>query len=137
MEEEDLKWKQRAKHKWLNECDRNTKFFHVCANQRRKTNLIKSIYNGEGNNANTPEEINDMFQNFFKDLFSTSQPTEIEACLQSFEAFVIADMNLRLLQDISDKEITKAIFQMNGLGSLGPNGFPSIFYEKHWQIVGK
>lgn len=29
LEEEDLKWKQRAKQKWLKEGDKHTRFFHV------------------------------------------------------------------------------------------------------------
>ena len=34
MEQEDLKWRKRAKINWLKHGDRNSKFFHVCASQR-------------------------------------------------------------------------------------------------------
>ena len=48
MEQEDAKWKQREKINWLNLGDKNTKFFHLCANQRRRTNKISSIHDEGG-----------------------------------------------------------------------------------------
>lgn len=43
MDQEELKWRQRAKQHWYKHGDRNTKYFHVCANQRRAKNHIKYI----------------------------------------------------------------------------------------------
>lgn len=43
LEKEDLKWKQRAKRNWYLLGDRNTRFFHACASQKRKKNRIKEI----------------------------------------------------------------------------------------------
>jgi len=41
IEIEDLKWRQRAKQAWLQQEDKNSKYFHACVNQRRKVNEIK------------------------------------------------------------------------------------------------
>lgn len=35
-----LKWKQRSKIQWFQQGDRNTKFYHLCASQRRMRNKI-------------------------------------------------------------------------------------------------
>ncbi|XP_042976245.1 uncharacterized protein LOC122307416 [Carya illinoinensis] len=47
LEAENLKWQQRAKQRWLKEWDRDTKFFHQCASQRKKTNTIKRLLNDQ------------------------------------------------------------------------------------------
>lgn len=43
MDQEDLKWKQRAKKHWYKHGDRNTKYFHAYTNQQQKNNFIKRI----------------------------------------------------------------------------------------------
>jgi len=39
----DIFWRQRAKQQWIEDGDRNTKFFHQVANRRRKFNAIHKI----------------------------------------------------------------------------------------------
>jgi hypothetical protein len=41
LDQENIKWKQRAKVNWLQGGDRNTKYYHACANYRKK---IKSDF---------------------------------------------------------------------------------------------
>jgi len=48
LEQEELKWKQRAKEDWLRYGDRNTKYIHACANQRKRVNQIDQIRNVAG-----------------------------------------------------------------------------------------
>jgi predicted helicase len=36
MEQEEAKWKQRAKEDWLKNGDRNTRYFHACATIKKK-----------------------------------------------------------------------------------------------------
>jgi hypothetical protein len=47
LEQEDLKWSQRAKEDWLKYRDRNTKFFHACATQRNRRKQISKIVDKE------------------------------------------------------------------------------------------
>ncbi len=48
LEQEELKWKQRAREDCLKFGDRNTKFFHACANQKNQRKLISRIMDKEG-----------------------------------------------------------------------------------------
>jgi gluconate kinase len=41
LEQDDVKWRQRAKENWLKHGDKNSKYFHACANQRRRANQIE------------------------------------------------------------------------------------------------
>lgn len=74
LEKEDLKWEQRVKKDWYRLGDRNTKYFHACASQRRRTNRICSIQDSNGLVAASHEEIEGVFYNHFHNLFMSSSP---------------------------------------------------------------
>lgn len=48
LDEDGLKWRQRAKQHWLKQGDKNIKFFHLNATKRRKTNMIVKICDQNG-----------------------------------------------------------------------------------------
>ncbi|XP_042954633.1 uncharacterized protein LOC122291048 [Carya illinoinensis] len=52
------------------------------------------------------------------------------------EATVIEEQNKMLLRPYTQQEVKTALFQMDGLSSLGPDGYPATFYKKHWRLVG-
>lgn len=45
---EALFWKQKSREKWIQEGDRNTKFFHLTTMVRRRRNKIDGLYNANG-----------------------------------------------------------------------------------------
>ncbi|KAJ0008134.1 hypothetical protein Pint_29752 [Pistacia integerrima] len=63
-------------------------------------------------------------------------PERIEDYIRVVKPVITPVMNSDLVKQISNEEVEKAVFNMNGLGSPGPDGFPAIFYQKHWQIIG-
>ncbi|XP_041000418.1 uncharacterized protein LOC121246355 [Juglans microcarpa x Juglans regia] len=105
LEEEDVTWKQRAKQKWLKDGDRNSKFFHHCSNQRRKTNTIKCIKDEEGTEAVTHKAIANQFRVFFKGLFTTSCLEGMAEYLGSVEARISSDMSSFLSKKFTEKEV--------------------------------
>jgi hypothetical protein len=79
LEQEEHKWKQRAKINWLQNGDRNTKFFNAYANQRKKRNQISKIIDKDGRLCSSKEDIEEAFISFRKELFTASQQREVKA----------------------------------------------------------
>ncbi|XP_040994390.1 uncharacterized protein LOC121240940 [Juglans microcarpa x Juglans regia] len=105
LEQEEVKWKQMSKQRWLKEGDRNTSYFHKCASQRRKTNTINNIYDGEGHLQNSAQVINQIFQDFFKDLFSTSNPVGQQQFVETMPRVITDEMNHMLQKDFEFSEV--------------------------------
>jgi hypothetical protein len=49
---------------------------------------------------------------------------------------ITTEENEELCRIPTPQEIKKALFDMPTLKAPGPDGFPVLFYEKYWDIVG-
>lgn len=49
---------------------------------------------------------------------------------------VTEEMNSTLSKAFTAAEIKEAIFNMNSLGSPRPDSFPTLLFQKYWDIVG-
>jgi hypothetical protein len=135
MEQEDIKWKQRAKQNWYRNGDRNTPFFHAWADHRRRINHISNIVDEEGRCWKKKKEIPRVFTAFYQKLFTTEGTYRAEECLATMEPRVTPEMNAALLADFTMEEIDSALSQMHPLKSPGPDGFSACFYQRSWDIV--
>lgn len=111
--------------------DRNTKFFHACANQRKKKNQIFKIQDAQGATWESPEEIKVAFVDYFANLFTAGGGSNMDQCLQNINTKVTDEMNNELLKDFSCEEVTFALKQMGPLKALRPDGFPARFFLNH------
>ena len=73
MEQEDVKWKQRAKQNWYQNGDQNTPFFHAWVDHRRRINHISSIVDEEGRCWKKKKEISRVFIAFYQHLFTSER----------------------------------------------------------------
>ena len=65
---EDLLWKQKSKHRWLKEGERNTKFFHKATIHHCQGNRMTRLKTKEGHIAETQEELEITLNSYFAKL---------------------------------------------------------------------
>lgn len=81
-EQEHIYWKQRAKVHRLEKGDRNTRFFHHYATERRRASRIKRLIMDDGHVVENEEELQQLISNFYEHLFSSSAGDRVQELLQ-------------------------------------------------------
>ncbi|KAL9678198.1 hypothetical protein QQ045_016037 [Rhodiola kirilowii] len=83
-------------------------------------------------------KIAETITSYFSALFqSPVHGSEEDLCsqLDCISPVISEDMNSMLLRDITDEEIKAAVFSLGPLKSPGIDGFPAVFYQRHWESI--
>jgi mannosylglycoprotein endo-beta-mannosidase len=136
LREEELKWYQRSKSKFILEGDSNTRYFHSVANGRHRKKSIHSLVQDKGTIVGL-YNLKSYITNYYKNMFGSPEEgnfhmdeTRTEDILQ-----VSIEENNLLTTEYSEEEVRKAIFQMEHNKALGPDGFPDEFYQTFWDTI--
>lgn len=75
LKEEEAYWRAKSRTQWLQEGDKNTKFFHAQTIKRRRFNQIRGIENSHGFWHETESGICATASTYFVELFQTHEPS--------------------------------------------------------------
>lgn len=101
LEEEDLKWKQRSKEHWLQNGDRNTRYYHLCASQRKRNNQIYHIEAELGGRHLSQDALSASFFKYYKKIYSSAGCSKLESSIAYINQVVDVGMNESLLLPFS------------------------------------
>ncbi|XP_048608697.1 uncharacterized protein LOC106363524 [Brassica napus] len=135
LKSEEMFWKQKSRVFWLREGDRNTKFFHALTKQRRARNKITQLVDEDGNIVEDDEGLVVIATSYFRQIFESSDPEEIEEALAHVPTTITGAMNDDLTAPVSEWEVKLALFAMHPEKAPGPDGMTALFYQKFWDIV--
>ena len=128
IDKEAIMWRQRSKTLWLFNGDKNTRFFHSKASQRRRKIYITKLYDADGRWCSRQDQICDTIVNFYKTLFTSEEPNNFEEVIDTIPHVVTIEMNVKLEADFTIEEVEIALKQMAPLKAPGPDGMPPLFY---------
>ncbi|KAF8055343.1 hypothetical protein N665_1297s0002 [Sinapis alba] len=97
--EENTFWEQKSRDQWHRDGDKNTKFHHAITKQRRARNKITSIKDKHGRLVESAIGVENVAIQYFRDLFSTSSPTDLDSSLRFISEKVTRADNRSLLEE--------------------------------------
>ena len=136
LRKQEIYWHQRAWIAWMKHGDKNTKFFHAKASQRRKRNFIQGMLDQQGQWCEDITGVAGIATNYFESIFALGECNTMEECLAQVPQMVIVDMCEVLTKDYEAEEIRVALLQMDPTKAPGPDGMTTLFFQKYWHIVG-
>ncbi|XP_015972358.1 uncharacterized protein LOC107495706 [Arachis duranensis] len=132
---EESYWKEKSRIKWLKEGDKNTKFFHQSFQSRVRRNKIWKLERNDRSFATSRADIALVAEDYFRDIFSSTNSTDPEGEFEDFLPKVSSAMNRRLLRPVSLDEVKRAVFSVHSESAPGDDGFTAKFFHYYWDIV--
>ena len=90
--------------------EKNTRFFHLRASQRKKRNKIFKLRKADGSLTEDVNEMKNLITTFYKDLYTLEGTQDMERVLQTVPVKVSNQMNEQLMKDFIEGEVKQTLF---------------------------
>lgn len=131
LHQEETFWKQKARANWINQGERNNKFFHASVVERRRRNRIVQLKKHDGSWSSIEEELQEMATSFYRQLY-----TKDDGCSFNSHHWRFPKLNRSNLQwlnrEVSASEIKMVMDQIGNNKAPGPDSLPAKFFQKCW-----
>ncbi|XP_042029881.1 uncharacterized protein LOC121776779 [Salvia splendens] len=132
--EEDF-WRQKAALRWLEEGDKNTRFYQSWVKQKRIRLRIHKI-NANGRELTDDLEIKDSAVEFYQNLLAPTYPELAAPDLDLLQQLPPSEQLEDLPKPPDADEVKRVVFDISGSSAQGSDGFSALFYQACWGIVG-
>ena len=119
----------------LRKGDRNTIIFHALIKQRGARNKITQLLDVNGNIVEDEEGLVSIVTSYFRQIFETSNPEDIEEALSEVSTTITGSINADLTAPVTEWEVKLALFAVHREKVLGPDGMTTLFYKIFWDIL--
>lgn len=137
IKRKDVYWRTKSIVQWLQEGDKNTRFFHAQTMKRRRRNCIRGLEEDDGTWCNDRLRIHGIAIQYFQSLFSSDRQVCFGDILPCVPCKVGVVNNNFLIAPVNDVEIENAIYQIHLTKSPGLDGFNAGFFQHHWETIGE
>ncbi|XP_075674928.1 uncharacterized protein LOC142644136 [Castanea sativa] len=110
LHQEEVFWQQRSRSIWLLAGDKNTKFFHQRASQRRRKNNIEGLHDRDGVWQIGVDRVANIAKEYYKNLFTSSNRLDMERVIESVDHVVMEEMGQSLVRPYTKEEVKTALF---------------------------
>ncbi|KAK4282627.1 hypothetical protein QN277_013982 [Acacia crassicarpa] len=123
---------KKSRHKWIEDGDRNTRYYHLKTVIRRCRNKITKLKCNSNVWIEDPYELQELVCTFYKELFT--EETQNRRRLMSNNLWPRLDEAelLSLEAPPNDQEIWKGMCAMGPYKASGIDGYPAIFFQRQW-----
>ena len=127
----EMRWSQRARCRWLQSGDKNTRFFHAYASARARGKAILSIEH-DGNTVTDTAQIRQIFLDQMQNLLGREEdvmdfdPKKLYPQQEELGSLEIP---------FTEHEIATAVRQLAKNRASGPDGLPNEFIQQFWDTL--
>ncbi len=137
LRQQEIFWRQKSRVQWIQEGDRNTRFFHQSTVIRRHQNRIRAIRGEDGQLTEDPDTIQRILECFFRARWTEQTGDGSLVDIPMPQIRVSEEEIAALIRPVSEGEIRETVWSLVGDKAPGPDGFPPVFFRRYWSIVGQ